>query len=319
MKALRLAFALALVVVVGRAQVLYQTQFEPSEGFDPQFTLIGQRGWDGEGTGGNGLISGMLEEMGQHAYIGFWPPTTAATFTSAWHPVYHRPNTARMEVVRFNVAMMIRPSQNQGRDSFRWSVYNTNAVRLFSLDFAQERDPIQPSVVRNRINSILDDNAFAPTGFDFVLDGFYDLEIWMDFRRNVWSARMNDLVVVNGARMTTKGTPLHLGDIDAVWVVDNPTVPGDNFMVFDNYRVTVEALNSIPAALEMVGYDKTGRKPDFLIHGTPGLKYSVEVTDDFQQWYSLGDFTAPTGGSFRFEDTTASDFDSGFYRVRQVD
>lgn len=318
MNGLGWAFGLALATLVGRGQVLYQTQFEPSEGFDANFTLVGQRGWDGEGTGGNGLISNVMEGMGQHAYIGFWPPTGAAAFTSAWHPVFHRPNSLKPEVVRFNVAMLIRPSDNLGRDSFRWSIYNTNAVRLFSMDFAQEQDSLNPALYHNRINYILDDRVFEPTGFDFALDGFYDLEIWMDFKRNSWSALINGLVVVNGARMTTKNTPLHLGDIDAVWVVADPLKPGTNFMVFDDYRITVESMASIPAVLEMVGFNRQGRYPEFLIHGTPGLKYSVEVTGDFDGWFSLGDFTAPAGGSFRFEDTTAPDFDSGFYRVRQV-
>ena len=46
---------------------------------------------------------------------------------------------------------------------------------------------------------------------------------------------------------------MNLGDIDAVWLVYDTTAPGDNFMLFDNYRVTAEALPMISAQMELLG------------------------------------------------------------------
>jgi len=36
---------------------IYSTGFEESEGYNPHFSLVGQQGWRGEGSGGNGLFS----------------------------------------------------------------------------------------------------------------------------------------------------------------------------------------------------------------------------------------------------------------------
>ena len=56
------------------SQVIYETGFEPIEGYDIQYTLNGQSGWEAEGTGGNGLLKNTFQDLGNQAYIGFWPP-----------------------------------------------------------------------------------------------------------------------------------------------------------------------------------------------------------------------------------------------------
>ena len=53
------------------SQVIYETGFEPIEGYDIQYTLNGQSGWEAEGTGGNGLLKNTFQDLGNQAYIGF--------------------------------------------------------------------------------------------------------------------------------------------------------------------------------------------------------------------------------------------------------
>ena len=63
-----------LLTALGQAQVLYETGFEPDEGYDMKFTLAGQGGWLAEGTGGSGLVKETFTDMGNQAYVGFFPP-----------------------------------------------------------------------------------------------------------------------------------------------------------------------------------------------------------------------------------------------------
>lgn len=300
---------LPLWVAVASAQsVLYYTGFEQSEGYDPAFTLAGQQDWMVYGTGGNGLVEDFIPGYGQQAYIGFHPPTAgdeSDEFTSVWRPVDYEPLPAGANLVRFSVLLDFEPSTVGGQDDFRWSVYNTAGVRLFSLDFETST---------SRISYLLDDNEFQDTGWTFSFDGFYTLIIWMDFARNAWTATLNDLVIVNSQKITLTNAELTFGDADAVWAVRNPAAPGDNFMVFDEYMVVAEPYSTIPPTLEPAGFSEAGNF-QFLIHGQEGVEYSVEVTDNFTAWFSLGNFVAPEGGTFLFEDTFSPEYSLGFYRV----
>ena len=68
-----------LLTALGQAQVLYETGFEPDEGYDMQFTLAGQGGWLAEGTGGSGLVKKLS-------------PTWAIRLTSVF---FHRRRTTK--------------------------------------------------------------------------------------------------------------------------------------------------------------------------------------------------------------------------------
>jgi hypothetical protein len=292
------------------AAVLYQTGFETNEGFDPQFTLAGQNQWTAEGTGGNGLLNEAFPDMGQQAYIGFFPPTDTNEFTSVWRPIDYDPVPAGTRLVKFSTLIQFVPSESGGQDDFRWSVYNTDADRLFSVDFETST---------TRISYVLQDGVFADTGWTFDFEGVYQLDVWMDFTEGVWTAFLNDTLIVHAQPLTQNGSALTFGDADAVWAVRDIGSPGDNYMLFDNYTITAEDGPSIPVFVESAGISDAGF-PQFTIYGQPSSTYSVEVTSDFQQWYSLGeDFKAPDSGQFLFEDTTAAGHDYGFYRIRAVE
>jgi hypothetical protein len=286
--------------------VLYETEFEPSEGYSADLDLAGQRGWLMDGTGGNGLLDGQFAGLGQQAYIGFAPPTDTNAFTTVWRPVDFDPAPANNPLVHFSVKFQVIPSTQGSQDDFRWSIYNQAADRLFSIDFESSTGDI---------SYVLEDGNFVSTGFTIAFDGLYDLDVWMDFKRNLWSAYLNDFLLVNSLPLTKNNAPLTFGDADAVWFVRGSPA-GDNFMAFDNYRVTAEALSSIPAYIESTGVDESGFFT-FRAYGEKGLKYAVEVTQDFVNWFSLGEYVNAEG-SFAFEDNTSKGFSRGFYRLREV-
>ena len=296
-----------LVLGVQAQTTLYYTQFEQSEGFDPEFTLAGQEGWTSFGTGGNGLVEEFIPGHGQQAYVGFFPPTGTDEFTTVWRPINYAPTPEDANIVRFSVLLDFEPSTVGGQDDFRWSIYNVPGDRLFSIDFETST---------GRISMLLQDEIFQDTGWTFGFDGVYTLEVWMDFARNYWTAKLNGVVIINSQPITTLGSELSFGDADAVWSIRDPAAPGDNFMMFDEYLVVAEAVDEIPPTLEAVGLTEEGFF-QFYIFGTAGLDYSVEVTSDFETWYSLGNFLAEEeeNGTILFEDITTAEIPLGFYRV----
>jgi hypothetical protein len=288
-----------------QTKVLYEATFEPQDGYDVAKDLAGQRGWAADGTGGNGLIDGLFAGFGQQAYIGWTPPSDTDNFTSVWHPVGFDPAPADNPLVRFTVKFQIVPSTKGSQDDFRWSMYNMVGNRLFSIDFETST---------GNVSYVLQDGEFHPTGSSISLDGIYDLDVWMDFRRNQWTAFLNDFLLVNSEKIAQTDSPLNFGDADAVWFLRSETA-GDNYMAFDNYRVTSEQLPAIPGFVEPKGL--TNGVFNLRAYGEKGVKYAIDVTTDFSQWFTLGEYENPVGG-FDFEDKTSTGFRTGFYRMRPI-
>jgi hypothetical protein len=292
-----LAWAMALGLglagpVSGAAvpRVLYETGFEASEGFDPGLTLVGQGGWVGEGSGGNGLISDFIAGSGQHAFIGFGAPTNRGEYLNVWRPVNHVPGGTNEGRVRFSVVMSVEDSvSSTNRDDFRWSVYNVGGDRLFSLDFDN---------TTLEINYLLDDAVFVPTGWTFTNAQPYLLEFLMDFPANRWTAWLGGEAIAADLPLTTTGATRDFGDVDAVWEIRTPGKAGDNFMVFDDYRIVAEDPAPNPAPrLEVLGVVRPGQ---CLVRcrGTAGVRYVLEGGPDFRIWVPLKTNTMPADGFF---------------------
>jgi hypothetical protein len=299
---------------------LYSTGFELSEGFDPRLTLVGQGDWTGTDFNGNGVATNYFandaagQPFGdQQAFVGFYPLTNTQGALNVWVPVDFDPVAANLPIVTFSATMAVYDSSltRPNRDCFRWSIYNTDngGTRLFTLDFDN---------ATLKINYELDDNQFVWTGFNFEnsgpTNGQYDLIVTMNFADNVWSAWLNDVQFVDSKPITTQGSVLDLGDVDAVWVNDTLGQPGDNFMVFDNYSIAAEPY---PVRLDALQRLANGA---FLLRltGEPERQYAVDATTDFVDWFALKTNSAAADGTFDFLDDTATNYSSSFYRARLV-
>ena len=294
---------------LGQERTVYYTGFESEQDYDVEFTLIDQDGWLGEGNGGNGLMDNYFEDMGQQAYIGYWPPEEAAEpFTSLWRPVDGiGPEETRITVT---MLMMIVDSTNDRRDDFRWTLYNDNVRRLMTLDFDNE--------TRN-INYALDDDVFLPTEYGFEHDAVYELKFVMDFASNSWTVSVGEEVLVDSKKLTTTGAALTFGDLGPSWIIRNPEAPGDNYMVFDEYRITAEIRDEIPETpptLEWAGSLINGRAK-LRLGGNATTNYTVEASDDLKNWTSIE--------TTKLEDTwkevliDTRGHTQRFYRARAVD
>ena len=306
---LAVSLGLTNVTALGQGRTLYYSGFEPGQDYNAEYTLIDQDAWQGEGTGGNGLVVDNFENLGQQGYIGYWPPEEdGETFTSLWRPI--KGIDPEETKVTFTVLMMITASTNDQRDDFRWAVYNNNEQRLVTLDFDNE--------TRN-INYALDDNIFLPTGYNFENEALYDLKLVMDFASNKWSASIGNEVLLNSKKLTTTGASLTFGDLGPLWVYRKPETPGNNYMVFDDYELKVETGDKsvkIPPTLAWTGWTEDGRAI-LQLGGHATTDYTVEVSGDLKTWTPLQ--TSNPGDMWKeITDAEAPDYEQRFYRARNA-
>jgi hypothetical protein len=268
---------------VKAARVLFETGFERFEGYDTARDLVdvsgrGQNGWTAVGYGGNGILADPLPGFaGQYAYIGFQPSTNASGFFNVFRPLRFIPGTNAAPVVVFNVTFSVRDERPSPAvaDDFRWSVYTPDDRRLFTLDL---HGPDRT------INYALDDaEGFVATGYEFEYGAVYDLEIVMSLGRNRWSASLNGLTVVYERPVTTLGAPRSLGSIDAVWAANAAGTWDDNYMLFDDYRITAYPPADIAPVLEMSRVGPTG-VARLRVWGEPGVRYLVQSSNDLVVW-----------------------------------
>ena len=292
----------------GTTNVLYATGFEAGEGYNLNLALAGQRQWYQVGSGGNGLLTNAIANEGQQAYIGYSAPATEADFLSVWHPLNYTPPTNASTLVKFSVWMAVVDSTTTNRDDFRWAVYNLQTNRLFSLIF----DNASLLVAYQGDG----DSNLVATGIKFTNDTVYELVVTLDFNRNRWSAALNQNSLVENLPISSRGAPLNLGDIDAVWVVGNPGKAGNNYLIFDRYRVAVEGSTVRPPPQ----LTPVSRLPDgaFLLRvtGPPALSCVLDASTDLRLWAPIRTNSMGPDGIWDVIDSTASGKSRRFYRSR---
>lgn len=288
---------------------VYSTQFESTNGYNPANNLSGQLGWVDNGTGGNGLISGYIAGRQQHGYIGFAPPaSTNEDQLMLWQPINFSPVAANRPIVTFSTLTQITDSANQIYDYFRWSFYNTQEKRLFSIDFDNDFPDVGYQLEGT--------NDFFYPGFPLVNGFTYAVVVTMNFASNRWSATLNGKLLATNQPITTSGALLDLGDVSAVWMINNPLAPGDNFMVFDDYQITAESPYVPPAQMQFLGRTVQGWAL-LRVFGQAASTWAVDASTNLVNWTSLNTNTI-AGAYFDQTDTTAAGLPRRFYRARLV-
>ena len=93
--------------------------------------------------------------------------------------------------------------------------------------------------------------------------------------------------------MTTSGLKLDFGDADAVWAIYTAGHPGNNYMVFDNYKITAGPQTYAAPTIDSVGV--VGGKFALKIHGEPRVAYAVDVTVDRKVWTPVNTNSSANG------------------------
>ena len=239
MKTRIVAFAFAVLLLFamrGDCAVtnIYSTQFEAAQGYNTNLDLIGQSGWLGSGSGGNGILPTGFNGQGQSAYIGFDAPHPTNSNLVVWKPVNFNPIAAGFPNVKFSVQMQIVDSTNGKRDDFRWSVYNIQGNRLFSLSF--DNKYLDASYLLDGTNVLFTTDVLFTNSIS------YTLTVTMNFASNRWSASLGNALIATNKFITTTNAPLNLGDIDAVMnlLVAMSALPSDALQRFEvKFIVTV--------------------------------------------------------------------------------
>jgi len=101
-----------------------------------------------------------------------------------------------------------------------------------------------------------------------------------------------------------------------VWVAARNEGFGDNYMVFDDYRVEANAAAALPFRLETLG-PVPGVGFALQLHGEEGRSYAIEATTNFLAWTALKTNVA-SGGVFDYVDRDALGRSVRFYRARAL-
>jgi len=287
---------------------IFSTQFETTEGYNITNDLAGQNGWLISGSGGNGILSNYFSGKGQQAYIGFSPPDPSDDQLIVWKPINYSPIAANTPVVTFSALIGFVDSTTNFYDDFYWSVYNTDADHLFTINFRNDDLLIYYALDGT--------NTFVSTGEDFTHEVTYELVVTMNFASNLWNATLDGAPLVTNKAITTTAARLDLGDVDAAWILADPVRAGDNFMVFDNYSITAEV--TPPSAPRLKLIERTPAGNVFLrLEGTSGVRFAIDGTTNFSNWTPLRTNTV-SDGFFDYLDTSAAALSRRFYRARWV-
>lgn len=307
-------FALGLLCLVGigasgATATVYATRFEVSEGFSTSADLAGQQGWTSAGSGGNGIVSNFFDGLGQQGYVGFAAPNPGYSSLGVWRPLNF--DSSNASLVRFSVDMSVIDSTTTNRDEFYWAVYNKAGHRLFAVLF----DNKDLSVWHE-----LDDGFLYDTGWGFdngnFTNGFYALDITMSFPSNRWSAFLNGTKIVTNQPITKTGAVLNFGDVDAEWFLSITNKPGNNYLVFDNYTITADALPAVIPSVQSPVAAGAGQQL-VRVNGKNNVQYAVEASTNLVTWTSLKT-NIVTGGFFDHLDNGAAGLSRRFYRARWV-
>lgn len=293
--------------------VWFETGFESGEGYSTSQDLSDHADWRALGSSAlywNGILSGAFEGVGQQAYLGYSNPGEAS-LPAVYTPLNLDPVALGLPKVSFSVDLAIMDSSSgRNYDEFWWSVYNRDAKRLLTIAFNNLDFSIAywPEGATQAI----------PTGVQFQSGAIHRLQIEMDFSANLWSARLDNASLVASQTLSVTGVTLDLGDIDAEWALVQPTAPGDNYMVFDNYRVSGSPAPSPadPPRIQILGMDS--RWGALLrVTGTPGATWVVEAGTPETGWTGIRT-NAPPDGLLDVIDSDAISISNRMYRVRAV-
>src|SRR5260221_10642846 len=177
------------------APVLYQTGFEAAEGYTTN-DLVGQKGWVGQGSGGNGIVSGWFTGRGQQAYIGFSMPNTNDSSLFVYQPI-----NKTVPQAQFAVTMQIEDSSNTNWDDFYWTVYNQQSQELLTIDF----DNFELKLYYRLGGS----TNRTWSGLTFSNGVPYQLKVALDFTSNLWNASLNGALIPTNKTISTNTSALN--------------------------------------------------------------------------------------------------------------
>jgi C1A family cysteine protease len=230
---------------------LYSTDFEDFPGgIGALDNFDGWRSTDADATG----TSGVLSAGTQQAWLGFNP--TAADSVYVFRPVNYDPVAAGTPLIQFSVDWALYDS-TAGRpyDRFGFALFNSSGEYLALILFDNSNLAIYTG-----------DGTGPLTRVGTFANGTtYRLQTFLDFATNRRSAILDGTTLFTDQTLHAGGKTLNLGDLDAFWAPGTVGNAGDNYMVFDNYRLgiggregpAITTTSPLPGGTVGVAYSRT--------------------------------------------------------------
>lgn len=274
-------------------EILFKTGFEVSEGYEPLYDLGGVNGWVATNAGGSGIPDDtFFEGQGQQAFIGFtaFDQISDANYSLfLWNPVDFIPTENENPILEFNVTFQILDSSNGHTDDFRWSFFNTENDRLFTIDFDN---------TTLRVNYLLGSSSdFIDPRTSFNNTNIYQLKVRMDYGENSWSCWLDGSPIIEDQIIFEDGVKRSLGDVSATWVVKDADNPGDNIMVFDNYEILkIQEVVQEPV-LDVRIFRKESGSLMLSAKADIESQWIIQGSDDLIEWNFLTEVTLTPEGN----------------------
>ena len=296
------AASLAITGSVTRADTLYATDF--SNFLIGADLLAGTDGWVGSnlGQGVHGTVGNTDPSIGTAGFIGRASPASTAVL------VYRRtpftPSAQNGTEVRFSTKLMLNKSTSGDDDFFNIVVYNQDSEILSSLAFNMFN-----KTIRRRT-----DSGYETLGTEFEFATLFELAFTIDFAGNTWTATMDGAPLFEDAPFAPARITLNLNEVGAAWIIYDPDNPGNNWMMFDDWRVEVRR----PLRIDSVTM-APGGAVNLRWRVSPGRDYKVQSSDDGETWSDdlpQSSFSAGSGDRvFEYSDTTNGGARQRIYRV----
>jgi hypothetical protein len=344
----RMYHSLILTLALAACQLLfggeaYYTGFESfTVGGD---TIAGTDSWVGSHAGMK--LNGVMSEaqhgvvgIGNAAFIGGYATTSSTSINKVVNvrrPVNLNPVTLNQEVVTFSVVFGIKDSSSASlitgssparykRDNFEFLIYNQAGMLLAGVQFDNSTLDSTTSKPRRLIyrlawNASTSAYQYVLTGYNFLSETLETLQFRINYRTNLWTATLSDVPIFQDIPFYTGTATKDLGFVLAKMAVTNTAsvtgyiLPGDNYMLFDDYTVRTDALTT---ALTMSKSAKAAAKLTW--NEEAGYTYQAQYSSDCNTWFSNltgASHTASLTGSSSFTDPTTTVPSKRFYRVKR--
>ena len=242
---------------------------------------------------------------------------------SVFRPVNYDPVAEGKPFIEFEALIGIADSQDDPEtrlidestreDRFIITVYNVALLPLASIIYDNRTNTY--GLYRNNGANSFD------TGFEFVIEEPQFLFLRIDFENNTWSAELDGAPLFTDALFTSTGRTRDLGAIAAEWNITNRFLPGDNWMLFDDWIITshprTEPQPTEPFTISKV--ERTGNNEVKLTYpADAGCTYRIQFSTDLQSWQELpsSPITASeTNPVAVYTDATPAASNSVYYRI----
>lgn len=232
----------------GDGAVLYQSNFEPEEGYNVNSGLD-SLGWRSFPEGFTHPAHGVLADEfssrgksghGQQAYVGkTW--RGGSLFSSIGHlaPYDPIPNTN----VQMNVLFSLSDSSNGASDLFGFDLFNQDGFLLCRIMFDNSTGDAYYATQRT-IGSITGD--YKGPLVTLNKNQVYELEVSMNLESGQWSGSIesNPIAINLPLQPLNESVAMNLGSVEAFWQVLDSSNAGNNYMLFDDLRITQKVISA---------------------------------------------------------------------------